>query len=266
MFATTMIELHREFARALLEALPGGVAFIDRHERVQWVNNEFAALLGTDKTKLFGRAARTLPFPLRDGAPGSEQIVSVGDLVLIERILGKEPMVGRLLQVLPRKSMQGVLASAVRNTPAEVPAPTGVLPRDVGLQRLATEISRSRRYENPLSCLVGRIDGYDNAATAVGLKALTNLLIAQLRWVDVLVQWEADRVLVLLPETGAEAAFRLQRKLASMVEANWPVDASNVRTFWGAATWRRGDDTLRLVRRAEAASLANTANWTKLPR
>ncbi|MGE3390385.1 MAG: PAS domain-containing protein, partial [Gammaproteobacteria bacterium] len=43
-----MFDLHPGFARALLETLPGGVAFIDRHGRVQWASAAFAALLGTD--------------------------------------------------------------------------------------------------------------------------------------------------------------------------------------------------------------------------
>jgi GGDEF domain-containing protein len=88
------------------------------------------------------------------------------------------------------------------------------------------------------------------------------LLKEQLRWVDVLVQWEADRVLVLLPETGAEAAYRLLRKLAQMIDGNWPAEITDVRVHWGSSTWRRGDDTVRLVRRAEAASLAHSPSWS----
>lgn len=261
-----MIELHPEFSRALLEALSGGVAFIDRADRVQWANPEFAALLGTDRRRLIGRAAGTLPFPLRDsGAPG-EQVTSVGELLVIERTLTAEPLVGRLLQLLPRKPIQSALPASARVVVPEMPVPSGVLSREIGLQRLATEISRSRRYENPLSCLVGRTEGYDPSATLRGLETLLMLLKEQLRWVDVLVHWGADRVLVLLPETNSESAFRLQRKLSVAVDAGWPADVTDVRVHWGCATWRRGDDATRLVRRAEAASLAPNPHWTTAPR
>lgn len=257
-----MFDLHPGFSRALLEALPGGLAFVDRHDRVQWVNAEFAALLGTDRSRLLGRAAHTLPFPPREPLARGDQYRMVGDLLFTERLLNEEPMVGRLLQILPRKPVQAALPASARGLPPDLPAPNGVLSRDTGLQRLAVEISRSRRYENPLSCLIGRAEGYDAGATQRGLGTLTTLLKEQLRWVDVLVQWETDRLLVVLPETGAEAAYRLLRKLAQVIDGSWPAEITDVRVHWGSSTWRRGDDTLRMVRRAEAASLAHSPGWT----
>jgi len=257
-----MFHLHPEFSRALLEALPGGVAFVDRNDRVQWANGEFAALLGTDRRRLLGRAASTLPFPRREVPALHEEFTVVGELLVSERILTQEPMVGRLLQILPRKPVQAALPISARVHLADLPVPSGVLTRETGLQRLVVEISRSRRYENPLSCLIGRAEGYDSRATLRGVATLTTLLKEQLRWVDVLVQWETDRLLVLLPETGAEAAYRLLRKLAQMIDACWPTDVTDVRVHWGSSTWRRGDEALRMVRRAEAASLAHSPGWS----
>ncbi|MGE3481403.1 MAG: PAS domain-containing protein, partial [Gammaproteobacteria bacterium] len=259
-------DLHPGFARALLETLPGGVAFIDRHGRVQWASAAFAALLGTDPRRLVGRAADTLPFPRVETASPVERYASVGELVVVERVLDEEPLVGRVLQILPRPALAAVLP-ATRTLPADLPVPQGVLARDTGLQRLVVEISRSRRYENPLSCLVGRVDAVDAGATARGMSTLTILLKEQLRWVDVLVHWDTDRLLVLLPETGAEAAPRLLHKLARLVDLHWPAEVGDVRVRWGTATWRRGDDALRLVRRAEAASRVQPAGGlTRLDR
>jgi len=248
-----MFELHPGFARSLLETFPGGVAFIDRHGRLQWASAAFAALLGTDPHRLVGRAADTLPFPRVESASPAERYAAVGDLVVIERVLDEEPLVGRVLQLLPRRALTAALPGT-RALPSDLPVPQSVLARDTGLQRLVVEISRSRRYENPLSCLVGRVEAFDAEATARGMETLTILLKEQLRWVDVLVHWDTDRLLVLLPETGAEAAPRLLRKLARLIDLHWPAEIGDVRVRWGTATWRRGDDALRLVRRAEAAS------------
>ncbi len=256
-----MIELHPEFSRALLDALPGGIAFVDRHDYIQWASGEFAALLGTDQRHLIGDPASSLPFPLRDSPHQGEQFALVGDLLVVERTLTLEPMVGRLLQIFPRKPVQAALPAA-RLLGPEMPVPTGLLTREIGLQRLTLEISRSRRYENPLSCLIGRANGVTERATLQGLATLTSLLQEQLRWVDVLVQWATDRVLILLPESGTDAAYRLQRKLAQAIDASWPTEMTDVRVVWGSATWRRGDDAVRLVRRAEAASLAHSPHWT----
>lgn len=251
-----MFELHPEFSRALLESLPGGVAFVDRNDCLQWVNREFAVLLGTERRRLLGRPASVLPFPLRESARAGEQFAAVGELLVMERTLTKEPLIGRLLQILPRNPVQAALPASSRVLPPDLPVPCGVLPRDIGLQRLSIEISRSRRYENPLSCLIGRAEG-DVAARLRGLATLTSVLQEQLRWVDVLIQWQPDRVLVLLPETGAEPAFRLLRKLARTIDSGRHAEVTDVRVSWGCATWRRGDDAFRLVHRAEAASLAH---------
>ena len=257
-----MVELHPEFSRALLDALPGGIAFVDRHDYIQWVSGEFAALLGTDPRHLSGDPASSLPFPLRDSPHQGEQFAIVGEFLVVERTLTREPMVGRLLQIFPRKPVQAALPAAARLFGPEMPVPTGLLTHEIGLQRLALEISRSRRYENPLSCLIGRAKGVTESATLQGLATLTSLLQEQLRWVDVLVQWAADRVLILLPESGTDAAYRLQRKLAQVIDASWPLEVTDARVYWGSATWRRGDDAVRLVRRAEDASLAHNPHWS----
>ena len=250
-----MIDIHPEFARALIGVIPGGLAFIDRQAYVQWVNDEFAALLGTNRRRIIGRPATTLPFPLSATEPQLERVSAHDNLILVERWLKTEPMVGRLLQLMARQPIQRVLEPLTRNEAAP-PAAAGVLSRGVGLQRLVTEISRSRRYDNPLSCLVIRVEGRAARVIQLQLKALSEFLKDQLRWVDVLVQWEVDRVLVVLPETGAEAAFRLQRKLAALIDTGSVPTLPGANLQWGVATWRRGDEASRFVRRAEAASLA----------
>lgn len=248
-----MFELHPEFSRALLDSLPGGVAFIDRNDRLQWANGEFAALLGTDRRHLLGRPASTLPFPLQAPTRPGDQFAVVGELLVMEKALTTEPLIGRLLQILPRDPVQAALPANMRELPPDLPVPCGLLTREIGLQRLSIEISRSRRYENPLSCLIGRVQG-NVTARLRRLATLISVLQEQLRWVDVLIQWESDRVLVLLPETGAESTYQLLQKLAQMIEADRHAETTDVRIYWGSATWRRGDDALRLVSRADAAS------------
>ncbi len=247
-----MFELHPEFSRALMEAMPGGLAFVDRAGNLQWANESFGRLLGTDRSDLLGRPARTLAF-LVDPVPATgERFSSFGDLMVIERVLLLEPLVGRLIQLLPRKPLQAALPMPVRLTLPDLPSPSGILSKETGLHRLAIEISRSRRYENPLSCVVARVEGGD---LAQGLEILIGLLKEQLRWVDVLIQWNAEQVIVLLPETNAEAAGQLQKKLAARVVTKWPAHVANTQLCWGNSSWRKGDDADRLIHRAESSAL-----------
>jgi GGDEF domain-containing protein len=259
-----MVDLHPEFARVLLANVPGGLAFLDRQDRVQWVNTTFAVLLGTDQRRLLGRPAATLPFPLHPIVGAAEYVRAVGDLILTEKVLTDEPWVGRMLHLVPRRAFAPLFVGEP-TAERELPVNMGILSRELGLQRLVSEISRSRRYDNPLSCCIGRVRGVTPALLNHGLEVLGQLMKEQLRWVDVVVQWSADRVLIILPETGAEAAQRLHRKMLETVTANWQVEGASV--YFGLATWRRGDDALRLVRRAEAASeIGREAGSLRSPR
>lgn len=246
-----MIELHPEFARSLLDKLSGGLAFVDRYDAVQWVNDEFATLLRSDRRRLLGRPAATLPFPLQHFTDSVERVRLVGDLILTEKILAEEPWVGRLLHIVPSHSVLLLFTNA--HAPRTVaPVNAGVLSRDLGLQRLVTEISRSRRYDNPLSVCIGQVHAASLSLMTDGIDDLARLMKEQLRWVDVVVQWAADRLMMILPETTAEAAHRLQRKMVEAARTHWPV--TGPQACFGTATWRRGDEALRLIRRAEAAS------------
>ena len=105
-------------------------------------------------------------------------------------------------------------------------------------------MSRSRRYENPLSCmLITQPVTIEPPAAA----QLVCFLREQLRWVDVLANWTPTQLLVLLPETTARSATTLIRKLAPMAVA---ATGDGVTLEWGASTWRRGDDAERWVERA----------------
>lgn len=264
-----MVDLHPELARTLLDAAPGGLAFIDRSNRVVWANPAFAAMLGARRKSFIGADAAELPLPRRwlRQTPTAQVGVSVqGDLVVIHRQLIGSQFDGTVVMLLSRSHFFGAPDQALRGESSGNGLAPGVLAREVVWQRLVTEISRSRRYANPLSCLITRLDIPESDA-APGLQVLVRILKEQLRWVDVLGLWEPDRLLVVLPETSAEAASLLLLKLAQVVDENWPATLAGVPVCWGASSWRKGDDVRRLVRRAELQSLEPTdARQFSLPR
>ena len=259
-----MIDLHPEFSRQLLQAVPGGLAFIDRQQRIQWVNAEFAAMLARSQDSLQGHPMRALPFALLSTV--QEVTTPFGKAMLLQRELKQEPLIGRVLQLLP---VHGVRLAAAEDVSGkfQLPAAPGLLAREAGLQRLVTEISRSRRYDNPLSCIMARIEASTADDTRVAVETLVAILKDQLRWVDVLVHWEADYLLVVLPETSAEAGFLLRDKLQQALTSGWLQDDHSIAIHWGLATWRRGDDALRLIGRAQSASRSvQVAPWIRSPR
>jgi len=223
-----MTALHPELARQLLQALPGPIALLNTASVIVWVNDAFAGLVGRAPGDCVGYALDDLDLPLRTTLGAEARRVAApgfnGSLLMFEGATGGGATVA------------------------------GVLSREAVGLRLDAEISRSRRYSNPLSCLVARVDGPPEAYAR-----LERMLRDQLRWVDVLARWSESELLVLLPETPARAATALCRKLALQAREA----AGGIVVQWGASTWRRGDDAAQFVARACARDRG--AEWPLRP-
>ncbi len=113
----------------------------------------------------------------------------------------------------------------------------------------AAEIARARRYGHPLTLIfldldnfksVNDLDGHD-AGDRV-LRSVGETLRKNIRSMDVPARIGGDEFVILLPETGrdaaAEIAAKLQQKLAhAMLVDGWPVTGSfGVATFIKAPT------------------------------
>ncbi len=137
---------------------------------------------------------------------------------------------------------------------------TGLYNRPMVMQLLDGQVSRSRRYGNPLSVILlelgesrlleGAEAGPDEVVLAAG-----QALREQLRWVDQVGRFAERLFLLLLPETPAEAALALARKLVARL-ALLEVEGRSrlqLQVFAGVSGWHRGDDPRRLLGRAEEA-------------
>lgn len=140
--------------------------------------------------------------------------------------------------------------------------PATALPnRRALLQGLDPHVSRSRRYENPLSVVLLKIVDLQQLDTQYGagsgeqaVIALSQVLKDQLRWVDMAGRMDADEFLVILPETPEPAALDLTSKLRARI-ATLQVPGSDGRAMalkvsCSAVGWSKGDDVNKLLRRA----------------
>jgi diguanylate cyclase (GGDEF)-like protein len=140
--------------------------------------------------------------------------------------------------------------------------PTTALPnRRALLQGLDPHVSRSRRYENPLSVVLLKIvdlqqldieHGAGSGEQAV--IALSQVLKDQLRWVDMAGRMDADEFLVILPETPEPAALdltsKLRARIAALQVAGSDGHAMALKVSCNAVGWSKGDDVNKLLRRA----------------
>lgn len=114
--------------------------------------------------------------------------------------------------------------------------------RGGGLAFLDYEVSRARRYGHALSILILRLPVEDEAHQAV----LGAVLRDRLRWADRVSHDGRGEFVVILPETAETALPALLDK----VLAELPAPLHGIELEAGAASWMRGDDALRLLRRA----------------
>lgn len=131
---------------------------------------------------------------------------------------------------------------------------TGLLTSGRAYRVLLSEVARTRRYGNPLSCVLVHAPGLGAAGPEIRLQ-LANRLADSIRNTDYAGIWEDEEFLLILPETDEFGARRFVGKVQS--------DLSALASYLGAAhgvaltvvtriaTWQGGDDAAALLTRLE---------------
>lgn len=148
---------------------------------------------------------------------------------------------------------------------------TGLLNRRAILERLQALFALSERHERPLTLAVVDLDHFKRINDAAGhlagddvLRAVAEVMADLLRDSDVIGRWGGDELLVVLPETGADAAAASMRRVLDRVRqevhacpGRHPVDEHDadppVTLSAGIAERTRDDDQDRLLSRADHA-------------
>ena len=86
------------------------------------------------------------------------------------------------------------------------------------------------------------------------LVALSQLFKDQIRWADQVGRFREQDFLLILPETLYEDAVKLTEKLQKKIlrlNQSYQKGQDKVAVAFGISQWQKGDDTLRLLHRAE---------------
>jgi len=253
----------------LLEALCMGIVILAADGRISWVNTRAAHMLGRDKLELIGTSQLDLPL-IQAPAMASESLLTPVEhpesrikahIELLQGPAGEELKVISLLDVtaMLRAVKSRTLGMDGRDS-ARIDPLTTLLTRKSLLKELVSEVSRSRRYHNPLSIMLLRPyadaaawKGLDEKRREAILKATAEALKNQLRWVDVAGRWDHDCLLLVLPETQLQAARQLADKISSQSLSLPGDDAIGLSIHCAVSEWRKGDDAPSLTARAEAS-------------
>ncbi len=145
---------------------------------------------------------------------------------------------------------------------------TGLFVRRYFDARIEEEIERSRRYGSPFSVVMMDVDDFKNLNDTYGhlvgdrvLRAIANVVKAQMRGVDTAARYGGEEITVILPRTEMVAAYNLAERIrAAIAELRITTDddpprALGVTASLGIAAYpeSKAIDGEDLVRRADRA-------------
>jgi GGDEF domain-containing protein len=255
-----MKNLSHPDALTLLEHSPLAILVMDDSGRIQAFNQAFAGLLGEAATTLDGDTQPDgLVTPLLGNGTLVNWIMPDGDerwlAIDAVQLADTTGLTARFYHDVTEKLRLRNERDALQDEIAKLSLQDEHIPSLLSLYGLQVSleplVSRSRRYNSPLSLLCIGIDtGVDRDKA---IKRVSYLLKDQTRWAD-LVGCNSNRDFILiLQETTQDAALQLVDKLAPHIQLLGGTEEASIRACFGITHCQRNDDAEAMLERAIAA-------------
>lgn len=284
-----MSNINSPFCFNLLENTPSFIIIIDENQRIYWLNQSFCDFLGLEREHLIGMSDSDMKGPCLKEVLNAAVRVEVFAGILDKWIELQDVMVvnGEQFEQKKQKLTVCYYADVSEKIHAEKQllqlestlthkmshdAVTGMLNHYSMFQTLNVEVSRSRRYNNPLSVVLMNVEYLPASdSDAEGTLAhenisqekieqlrlmISQLLKDQMRWADIVGHLKDFDFVLLLPETVYESAEILVEKLNNSLK-NAAKDVKHIR--YGLSQWQKGDDVEMFLQRAVAELNSETA-------
>ncbi len=229
-------------ALQLLETCPTPMLILDREGHVSGGN---VALLSLLEGSLQGHAQSLADMPLegamqlrtnqgeRHFRVSHVSLADGGEARFFEEVTGELER-ARLARELQAQTLKDPL--------------TGLLSQRGLMVALEPQVSRSRRYSNPLSVIVLEASG-EGDGEALQL-AISQVLKDQVRWADLVGIADSREFILALPETSREDALRLAHKLGEQLEDLRDAADRPAQIAYGVTEWGKQDNAAALLKRA----------------
>ena len=256
-----------DFVATILHDSPCGILIIDESGRIQWLNPALEEMLELPAKRLLGHSAKSLPYATHMGLfKGNGLIHLVGPGLSQERWLQctvyaqeADAPVHKFFQDVTKSVRLEQENQSLRQQVEELTITdelTGLANQRALNHALNTQVTRSRRYQNPLSLAIMEL--CDPSVPAAQLSdstilATSRYLRDRLRWVDLLARWDQNHFVVILPETTAEDGFELLEDISrGFAQVSMPEPDTQRRLIlsFGLTQWQKGDDARLLLDRA----------------
>jgi len=159
------------------------------------------------------------------------------------------------LDITDRKQMELALEKA-----AATDRLTGIHNREKIETELENELERSRRYDSTMSLIMFDIDFFKNINDTHGhssgdqvLRYIACIVSNNVRSVDYFGRWGGEEFMLVLPETGIEAAGLLAEKLRRLIEHCAVDNIRGITCSFGVAQLEEMDSPGRIIKRVDAA-------------
>ena len=247
----------------ILNSIPVGIMVLDQQGKASWVNESLLLMTGASRETFIGQDQDSLAredlrilysdhrnIVIRDGDQNERLLIRselTPEHAVAEgaRVIYFQDLTESLLLDQERYSRQYAITDLSLKHPV-----TGLLTHRAMMLVLEPQVSRSRRYNNPLSIALLHLDiDTVNYSQAEALRLTGRLLKDQLRWADMIGHDQHGNFMMILPETTATAATALADKITGQVIRLPGVRDARI----GISEWRKGDSTSSLIKRVDAA-------------
>lgn len=228
---------------------PLGILISDEFERIVWCNERFLSDMDLTQESVIGQLYPALPFEAIDN---KNQIVQV----FTEKTRGNKFHYWQQSLDNPKgsKAHYFVLDRQASRTKLFKKTNQNAANKPNWLEFLDYEVSRSRRYDNPLSILklhilvLGPVDVPESDIHEI----VRYTLVDELRWADIFGHTDHGSYIIILPETPQDVLIKLQGKLhLSLARKIEKLDIPiKFHIVFGRAHWKKRDDSERLIKRA----------------
>jgi GGDEF domain-containing protein len=247
---------------------------MDEHAAIRWINQSFCDFLGVERERLIGKKSASVSEPcliqvlnhnnrIELFAGILNKWIELKEVIKLDGSLVDDEPVEKLTICYYEDASEKVkleqhlkqLESTISHKMSHDPV-TGMLNHHSMLQTLSAEVSRSRRYDNPLSIILMKVDysvlsqgaeAIDSETVERYRLVISQLLKDQMRWADIVGHIEHYDFVLLLPETDYDSAKVLLNKLNQGLK-NAAIDIQAI--TYGVSQWRKGDDVNLFFARA----------------
>lgn len=238
----------------LLNNSPLAIVISDQSERILWCNPLFLEQTQLPQEKVVGNLYPSLPIEAVDKDAQLVQLFSSENNDESRFQYWQQSLNNSTGETVHYFIRERENQSALKKLSEKL---KGVkLPRRASwVEFLDYEVSRSRRYDNPLSILKLHIlvnQNPQNIDLNIIQQRLKDRLMDELRWADMIGHTDLGSFLMVLPETPGDAVPSLQAKLEKALHQQLSKIDENLtyNLVFADASWRKHDDSKRLLERA----------------